>query len=198
MFLKGESRKMGHTQVGSSWGSRSLVCDSSGDQFIVTAQIEISSLRADASVNLVSFGEERGFRQVYLERSAADFRACIFWWFHNHSTDVLLRQFLPPESSELFLRRADLCGAFLLCHGELKANPHKQYTRHIQTRVLGSFSIQTSAFTYYSECVSNREFKLKDWSLCLQLLYCFQQISGLLQSPLSASADAFCLTGKTL
>lgn len=36
-------------------------------QFIVTDQIEMSSLRAGASVNLLSFGEERGFREVYLE-----------------------------------------------------------------------------------------------------------------------------------
>lgn len=44
---------------------------------IVTDQTEISSLRAGASVNLLSFGEGRHFKEVCLEGSAVGFTACI-------------------------------------------------------------------------------------------------------------------------
>lgn len=61
MFLMGKSSKIDldvHRCIESWWGGKSVLW-----QFIVTDQIEISSLRAGASVNLLSFGEGRDFKK---------------------------------------------------------------------------------------------------------------------------------------
>lgn len=194
IFLMGNSSKVDLDILrcmGSWWGSKSLFNDCSGEASLLSAVKQKFCIREQVLL-LISYllAKEETSRKCDC-REVQLTTARIIWYFRNQDSP-------PSWSTESFFGRAGPHGAFLVCHGGLEENSHKQCTRW----KAGSMSKLLPWISFPSRAVLHLLFSCAKHSVflirCLELSYWFEHIPGLLSYPLLAGGGALCSTGSIL